>query len=93
MSPRGFYVVYLTGECHGIADGYRVLFAEIGRTKVKLLDPCTLDSGSMERRTFERRAQPADVRKGVMRRCIRRALQLRERTKLVKTCLSALRAA
>jgi hypothetical protein len=90
MSARGFFVVYLKGECHGIADGYRVLFAEIGRSRVKLLDPCTLDTGTMERRTFERRAQPADVRKGVMRRCIRRALQVRERTKLVKTCLGAL---
>jgi hypothetical protein len=93
VSANGFFVVYLTGECHGIADGYRVLFAEIGRTKVKLLDPCTLDTGTMERRTFERRAQAADVRKTVMRSCIRRALQLRERTKLVKTCLTALRAA
>lgn len=87
----GFFTVYLRGECRGIPDGYRLLFAEIGRRRVKLLDPFTLDTGKIDLKLFERRSTPAKPGKGLIRMAIRRALKLRERTAMVKTCLASLK--
>lgn len=87
----GFFTVYLAGECSRIPDGFRLLYAEIGAHQVKLLDPFTLDTGKIDRLVFERRSAPAAPRKGLIRAAVKRALQLRKRTGLVKACLSSLK--
>lgn len=89
---RGFFIVYVAGDAGRIADGYRLLYAEIGKRTVRLLDPFTLDTGKMDLRTWSaRQPQLSAPRKGIVRRAIRKNLELRERTELVKSCLASMR--
>ena len=94
MSDRGFYMVFVAGNCGRLPHGYRLLFAEIGRKSVRLLDPFTLDTGKMDLRAWiARRPEAYQPRKGIIRRAIKRNLEQRARTELVKSCLSNMKAA